>query len=407
MRQGFSGRGQTIGRGLLASRARCGRRVPQETRYSPSWAREAPPRAYAARWAVSFAALFALCYTARGGEAVVSAELLRIVRCPECGDAGELRPASGQLRCSACGAAYEQLPGYLDLMPRAGRFAHTSRYVAEEAAFAATLDYRQVGPPVLAAGVRQALLRRMLRLRPTDRVLDVGCGNGKFALWNRPAVALMVGLDPAPFFADAALEHVDLVRGDARQAPFASGSFDKAFSIDVFEHLTREDLEAVLSEVYRLLRSGGRLFIYSNTRERSRLQPVIDLWRRLGAALRRRGIVGPERDALRKADHVKAIGTFAELEALVQAHGFRVVRVCFWNSAITSFVEHVVQPFFEGKKRAGPAEEGKARWRARAGRRGSVYFLARAVTWAMGLDIALFGRLRSGSYFLLVEKPCG
>ncbi|MGC8875087.1 MAG: methyltransferase domain-containing protein [Chloroflexia bacterium] len=340
---------------------------------------------------------------------MVSAKLLQIVRCPECGDPGALQPDGEHLRCSACGAAYAHCPGYLDLMPRSGRYAHTSRYVAEEETFAATLDYRQVGPPVLAAGVRQALLRRMLRLRPTDRVLDVGCGNGKFALWNRPAVALMVGLDPAPLFADAALECVDLVRGDARQAPFASGAFDKAFSIDVLEHLTREDLEAVLAEAYRLLRPGGRLFLYSNTREPSRLQPLIDLWRHLGAALRRRGLFGPEPDALRKADHVKAIGTFAELEALVQAHGFRVLRVRFWNSAITSFVEHVVQPFFEGKRRSGPvpASEGRAQWRARASRRGPVYFLARAVTWAMGLDIALFGRLRSGSYFLLLEKPCG
>ncbi len=349
---------------------------------------------------------------------MVSPRLLAIVRCPACREEGLLQPEGAALRCARCAAVYPYRPGYIDLMPRQEALGRTSGYVAADESFAAALDYRTAGPPLLAAGVRQRVLRRLLRLRPADRVLDCGCGNGKFALWNRAAVDLLVGLDPATLFADAALEQIDLVQGDARRMPFAAGSFDKAFSIDVFEHLTRTDLESTLSELHRLLRPGGRLLIYSNTREPSRLQGLVDLWRRLGRWLRRCGLAGPDRDALRKADHVKAIATLDELTALVQNSGFRIVQVRFWNSVFTSFVEHVLTPLFlrPARQRPGSAAAADAAagdqaagqrtaWRERAARRGPLYWAARLLTWWMGLDIALFGRLRSGSYFLLLERP--
>jgi ubiquinone/menaquinone biosynthesis C-methylase UbiE/uncharacterized protein YbaR (Trm112 family) len=365
------------------------------------------------------------------GGTMVSAQLLAIVRCPACREEGLLRPEGETLRCTRCGEAYPLHPGYLDLLPRGAAFEHTTHYVAEEEAFAAALDYRDVGPALLAAGVRQRVLRQMLHLGPDDRVLDCGCGNGKFALWNRDAVGLMVGLDPATLYADAAAEQVDLVQGDARRQPFAAASFDKAFSIDVFEHLTRADLEATLDELHRLLRAGGRLLIYSNTRERSRLQPIISLWRRIGRFLRRRHGAGVDPDALRKADHVKAVATFEELQALVEGHGFRIVGVRFWNSVVTSFVEHVLlalipyppassplsppgergeevpPPFGFAQGAAGERGEGhfRARLRQRAAKRGPLYWAAQVLTWWMGLDIVLLGRLRSGSYFLLLERP--
>ena len=356
---------------------------------------------------------------------MISAQLLAIVRCPTCREQGLLRPEGPALRCTHCGETYPQHPGYLGLLPRGAAFEHTTHYVTEEEAFAAALDYRTVGPPLLAAGVRQRVLRQMLRLRRDDRVLDCGCGNGKFALWNRDAVALMVGLDPATLFAEAALEQVDLVQGDSRRLPFAAASFDKAFSIDVFEHLSRADLETTLDELHRLLRPGGLLLIYSNTREPSRLQPIISLWRRIGRFLRRCRGAGPDPDALRKADHVKAVATFEELQALVEGHGFRMAGVRFWNSVVTSFVEHVLladltpapRPLTagsplplsrsegEGEGARGEGVRSRASLRQRAAGRGPLYWAAQALTWWMGLDIVLLGRLRSGSYFLLLERP--
>lgn len=352
---------------------------------------------------------------------MVSDELLEILRCPTCGETGPLASQSEGLRCLHCGEHYPLHSGYVDLMPRRIAFDHVSDYVAEEEAFAEVLDYRSVGPPLLAAGVRQWVLRRMLNLQPTDRVLDCGCGNAKFALWNREAVALMVGLDPATLFANEALAQVDLVRGDARRTPFIDAAFDKAFSIDLFEHLTRADLEAVLSEMHRLLQPGGWLLVYSNTREPSTLQSVVDMWRHVGRWLRRRGLAAPDYDALRKADHVKVLATYEEVADFVTGRGFRIVAVQFWNSVITSFVDHVLMPLLE-RRRASVSSPGAApspplrdgekgaptasrrHWRRRLQGGGPLYWAARALTAVMSLDLILFGGLRSGSYFLLLER---
>jgi hypothetical protein len=38
-------------------------------------------------------------------------------------------------------------------------------------------------------------------------------------------------------------------------------------------------------------------------------------------------------------------------------------------------------------------------------RRGLVYHALRAITQLMELELWLFGRLRSGNYFIVVEKP--
>ena len=46
----------------------------------------------------------------------------------------------------------------------------------------------------------------------------------------------------------------------------------------------------------------------------------------------------------------------------------------------------------------------RRRMRARLERRGPTYYGLLAVTLLMELDLRLFGRLRSGSYFIVVEK---
>ena len=58
--------------------------------------------------------------------------------------------------------------------------------------------------------------------------------------------------------------------GDLRRLPFPDGAFDKAWSLDVFEHLSIDALEAMLREADRVLAPGGALFVYTHVRKNSR-----------------------------------------------------------------------------------------------------------------------------------------
>ncbi|HWQ16123.1 MAG TPA: class I SAM-dependent methyltransferase [Roseiflexaceae bacterium] len=373
-------------------------------------------------------------------------ELYRLLQCPTCGSR-DLAVSDAGVLCGACRTDYPRRDGYLDLMPRGVAFGYVSKYVAEEEALAEELDYRDIAPPLLAAGVRNRALVRLLALGPQDVALDNGCGNGRFAVWNAGRVRLMVGSDPATMFADEALARVALAQADSRRLPFADNSFDKAFSVDVLEHFPLDVIDAYLAEQARVLRPGGRFLAFSNTREPSALQPLVDASRWLGRQFVRAGLYDFQREARRKSDHIKALASWEDVLAAFERAGLRPVKVLFWNSVVTSFVEHVLMKLGEAvfgrttnderpttndpgapesssqrqaadvgsfrsslvvdHSSAGTAREIRARrrLRGRLGGRGLVYYALLAVTLLMELDLWLFGHMRSGSYFIVVEKP--
>ena len=55
---------------------------------------------------------------------------------------------------------------------------------------------------------------------------------------------------------------IDLLLGDLRKLPFADGTFTKAYSLDVLEHLSPDALRGMLTEAARVLAPGGALFVY-------------------------------------------------------------------------------------------------------------------------------------------------
>jgi SAM-dependent methyltransferase len=113
---------------------------------------------------------------------------------------------------------------------------------------------REVG----AEDVRLRALLGCLGPLAGQRVLDLGCGKGRFAARLEATGARVVGLDlSAAMLADA--RGLDRVRASARRLPFADGVFDAVVAVEVFEHLTAVD--AVLEEVKRVTRPGGRVAI--------------------------------------------------------------------------------------------------------------------------------------------------
>ncbi|MBF6611928.1 MAG: class I SAM-dependent methyltransferase [Chloroflexi bacterium] len=326
------------------------------------------------------------------------------------------QPREAGLRCPRCGRVYAiNAAGYLDLMPPdAG--AHTSLYVSHEADFEAALDYKRIAMPLLGAAVRQRAIRRMLKPQKNDRLVELGCGNGKFVYWNRMQVDWAVGVDPAPLFASEALEKVDLCRADARALPFEAGAFTAAISIDVLEHLPLPDIVLYLREAHRTLAPGGRIFIFSNTREGSRLDFIARGARVLSRRLGEVGIIDDSRDRLRKSDHVKAIATYQQLEEIMRGCGFKVEQVVFWNGLFQSVIENLVMKLAEAAMRrygrgTGRSLRGRRRDEAmrssvkrRLARKGVAYRAMLFLTELMWLDLALFGKWRAGPYFLLARR---
>jgi 2-polyprenyl-6-hydroxyphenyl methylase/3-demethylubiquinone-9 3-methyltransferase len=106
--------------------------------------------------------------------------------------------------------------------------------------------------------VRLAALRSLLEPLSGRRILDLGCGKGRFAARLAAEGAEIVGLDlSAGMLAEAV--GLDRVRASARRLPFAAGSFDAVIAIEVFEHLAF--IDDVVREARRVLRPGGSLAV--------------------------------------------------------------------------------------------------------------------------------------------------
>ena len=97
----------------------------------------------------------------------------------------------------------------------------------------------------------------------TEAALDAGCGTGALAFALAPSVAEVVGVDTRADYLDAGREtapaNVRFVEGDVTELPFDYASFDLACCHRVLHHVHRPEL--AVSELARVTRAGGRLFI--------------------------------------------------------------------------------------------------------------------------------------------------
>jgi 2-polyprenyl-6-hydroxyphenyl methylase / 3-demethylubiquinone-9 3-methyltransferase len=113
-------------------------------------------------------------------------------------------------------------------------------------------------------------------VNPGERVLDVGCGEGHFTTALARAGAQALGIDVAdePLrrarARDGALELQQVADGEQWQ--LADAAFDAVWVGEVIEHVA--DTAAWLSEVRRVLRSGGSLLLSTPAHERLTLLHV-------------------------------------------------------------------------------------------------------------------------------------
>jgi arsenite methyltransferase len=158
----------------------------------------------------------------------------------------------------------------------------------------------------------------LLAPRAGEHVLDVGCGPGRLTREIADAVGpdgRACGVDVSEeMLALAAQMNLELAHASGIRLPFEEASFDAAVATQVYEFV--EELSAALTELYRVLRVGGRALILDtdwdcliwHSSDAARMQRVLDGWRQrvadphlprtLAAHLRAVGFEVTRREAL-------------------------------------------------------------------------------------------------------------
>ena len=110
---------------------------------------------------------------------------------------------------------------------------------------------------------------RHFQLQPGDRLLDLGCGEGRHVIsayveGEITAIGVDLCLDDLKTAQQKAQDYLEsdqqqkafgLANADALNLPFADNSFDKVICSEVLEHIP--DYAGALKEIQRILKPGG------------------------------------------------------------------------------------------------------------------------------------------------------
>ncbi len=211
---------------------------------------------------------------------------------------------------------------------------------------------------------------------------------------------------------------VDLLLGDLRRLPFADGTFTKAWSLDVLEHLSPDALRAMLREAGRVLKPGGGMFVYTHVRKNAPIAAGLRWINALARQLERAGLIDMRQERLRKSDHLNPLRDIPELESVVREAGFRIGKIRYYTPIVGGFVENILMRMAEramarrASRKLSPGadrdalaiREARTAAKTRIEQSRMTYGALRALSFAMKLDLLLFGRVRSGPFFALLVK---
>ena len=365
---------------------------------------------------------------------MISEYLQTVIRCPVClasestaaqAESQPLQKAGVIFRCQSCAREYPALAddGYVDLRPPEGTFQDLTEY-AEEA-----FHHRpgSIRPLFLSARVKMNMMRRMLRPSADEALIDIGCGQARFLYFQSEPAVRRVGIDAGAHFGAEPLGTVDLTRGDIRQLPFASGTFDKAYSLDVLEHLDERGVSQMLAEARRVLKPGGELFLYSHVMMSSKLAVFQRGVNRLVRFFDRHGLLDNEPERHRKSDHRNVLRSYDQLDSVLAETGFEIVGIRYYNVFFKAVIEDLLLPLVEhnffrraesthhptnpgehdGEEHASPNDDHDHHdhhqsLRPDVGRWAHAPLLL--ASYLLELDVLLFSRVRTGPFFLLLKK---
>lgn len=113
------------------------------------------------------------------------------------------------------------------------------------------------------------LFTEELKITGKTRILDIGCGTGNYASTLQSLTQAMVyGVEPSDGMREkAAAKNSDItfVKGNHENIPFEDNFFDFVYMTDVIHHIP--DIGMMFEEIARVLKSGGRLCIVTESHE--------------------------------------------------------------------------------------------------------------------------------------------
>lgn len=94
-----------------------------------------------------------------------------------------------------------------------------------------------------------------------SRILDVGCGTGRYAYDLKRNGYKVVGIDKSDSQIAQAKKIISAIQGNAINMPFENNIFDLCILVMVVQQLTKEELDLTLNEIKRVLKRNGFLII--------------------------------------------------------------------------------------------------------------------------------------------------
>ena len=189
-----------------------------------------------------------------------------ILCCPKCKT--NLKQEASRLLCSRCKAAYSIIDGIPSFVEDdefyEGRNAQTIFHKGKSSFSTKRLRTR--------FSKNGRLYRRVCRSK--GLVLDLGCGGGNtFYTTLGPVVGADISLDSVK---KAGSIYQMVVRADITELPFADQTFDYVVSANVLGHIPPGQKDKLFSEMYRVLKKGGRAIHNIETEGRNSLQKIAE-----------------------------------------------------------------------------------------------------------------------------------
>lgn len=187
-------------------------------------------------------------------------DLLALLRCPR--THAPLERDGDRLACAASGFEGRIVDGVAVMLPATHRSFFDDKFEVMRA------GHEAEGEHLFCYEQQMQLFESYLE--PGMVVLDVGCG--PTLPFHKPAGVQVIGLEPS-FSSIKANQECDLrVCGSAYAIPLADRSVDRVVCIYSVHHMvgatqaeTRANVEQAFREFARVLRPGGRLFIFEMT----------------------------------------------------------------------------------------------------------------------------------------------